>query len=79
MRWFGAYKWLLGPYSVGMAYFGERFDNGGANRGELDERAGSEHFEKLTDYQDAYLNLPPIATTWAKISSLLQSAMLSAH
>ncbi len=50
----GAYKWLLGPYSMGMAYFGERFDNGVPIEESWMNRLGSEHFEKLTDYQDAY-------------------------
>ena len=49
-----AYKWLLGPYSTGLAWFGPRFDDGLP----LDEnwlaRDGSEDFRGLVDYTDAY-------------------------
>lgn len=50
----GAYKWLLGPYSMGMAYFGERFDNGIPIEESWMNRLESERFENLTAYQDEY-------------------------
>lgn len=50
----GAYKWLLGPYSMGMAYYGERFDNGVPIEESWMNRLGSEHFENLTNYEHAY-------------------------
>lgn len=48
------YKWLLGPYGTGLAYFGERFDGGVPIEENWINRLESEQFEKLTDYQDAY-------------------------
>ena len=49
-----AYKWLLGPYSIGCAYFGPRF----ADARPLEEtwiaRKGSEQFSGLVDYVDEY-------------------------
>jgi selenocysteine lyase/cysteine desulfurase len=49
-----SYKWLLGPYSLGLAHYGERFD--GAEP--LEEiwlgRRGSEDFARLVEYEDAY-------------------------
>ncbi len=49
-----AYKWLLGPYSIGCAYFGPRF----ADARPLEEtwiaRLGSENFSGLVDYVDEY-------------------------
>ncbi|MCF8244596.1 MAG: aminotransferase class V-fold PLP-dependent enzyme [Saprospiraceae bacterium] len=50
----GGYKWLLGPYSMGMAYFGERFDNGVPIEESWMNRKDSERFENLTSYQDTY-------------------------
>lgn len=48
------YKWLLGPYSLGFAYLGERF----ADARPLEEtwigRRGSEDFAALVEYTDAY-------------------------
>ena len=50
----GTYKWLLGPYSMGLAFFGEKFDNGTPIEENWINRMGSEQFENLTLYQDAY-------------------------
>ena len=48
------YKWLLGPYGIALAYFGEAFDGGEP----LDEgwcnRHASEDFTNLINYQDRY-------------------------
>jgi len=48
------YKWLLGPYSIGVAYFGSRFDAGRPLEETWISRAGSEDFRRLVDYQDEY-------------------------
>jgi selenocysteine lyase/cysteine desulfurase len=49
-----AYKWLLGPYSLALAYFGPRFDDGVPLEETWMARDGSEDFQNLVDYQDAY-------------------------
>jgi selenocysteine lyase/cysteine desulfurase len=49
-----AYKWLLGPYSLSMAYFGPRFDEGVPIEETWIARKGSQDFQGLVDYQDAY-------------------------
>ena len=49
-----AYKWLLGPYSIGAAYFGPRFDDGIPLEETWIGREGSEDFQHLVDYQSAY-------------------------
>ena len=48
------YKWLLGPYSVGLAYFSERFDDGAPLEETWIGREGSEDFQRLVEYRDAY-------------------------
>lgn len=48
------YKWLLGPYSTGLAYLGERFDDGVPLEENWISRLGSERFAGLVDYQPAY-------------------------
>jgi selenocysteine lyase/cysteine desulfurase len=49
-----AYKWLLGPYSVALAYYSERFDDGIPLEETWIGRAGSEDFQGLVRYADAY-------------------------
>ena len=49
-----AYKWLLGPYSIGVAYLGPRFDSGVPLEETWLGRAGSEDFRALVDYRDEY-------------------------
>ena len=49
-----AYKWLLGPYSTGVAYFGPRFDGGIPLEETWLGREGSEDFKGLVDYQSEY-------------------------
>ena len=49
-----AYKWLLGPYSIGLAYFGPRFRDGRPLEEGWMAREGSEDFSGLTDYEDRY-------------------------
>ena len=49
-----AYKWLLGPYSMALAYFNERFDNGVPIEENWINRKDSDQFEKLVAYEDQY-------------------------
>ena len=48
------YMWLLGPYSVGLTYFGPRFDDGEPLEETWIGREGSEDFEHLVDYRAGY-------------------------
>jgi selenocysteine lyase/cysteine desulfurase len=48
------YKWLLGPYSISIAYFGSRYDRGEPIEENWIARHGSEDFQRLIDYQDEY-------------------------
>jgi selenocysteine lyase/cysteine desulfurase len=48
------YKWLLGPYSLGLAYFGERFDRAAPLEETWLGRRGSEDFARLVEYADEY-------------------------
>jgi len=49
-----AYKWLLGPYSLGLAYYGPRFDDGEPLEETWIGRMGSEDFRALVQYRDDY-------------------------
>jgi selenocysteine lyase/cysteine desulfurase len=48
------YKWLMGPYSMGFAWFGPRFDDGEPLEETWIGRKGSENFKELVNYQDEY-------------------------
>jgi selenocysteine lyase/cysteine desulfurase len=48
------YKWLLGPYSLGYAWFAPRWREGVPCEENWMARAGSEDFTGLVDYTDAY-------------------------
>ena len=48
------YKWLLGPYTLGGAYLGPRYDRGEPLEESWIARKGSEDFRRLVDYADAY-------------------------
>jgi selenocysteine lyase/cysteine desulfurase len=48
------YKWLLGPYSLGLAYYGERCDGWAPLEETWLGRLGSEDFTRLVDYADEY-------------------------
>lgn len=48
------YKWLLGPYSIGLAYYGEYFDNGKPIEESWMNRLNSEDFTSLVTYQEKY-------------------------
>jgi selenocysteine lyase/cysteine desulfurase len=49
-----AYKWLMGPYGIGFAYYGERFSDGVPLEENWITRAGAEDFSRLVAYEDAY-------------------------
>ncbi len=48
------YKWLLGPYGIGLAYYGEYFDNGMPVEENWINRLFSEDFTNLVNYQNEY-------------------------
>lgn len=48
------YKWLLGPYSIGLAYYGSYFDNGKPVEENWINRLNSEDFAGLVNYQHQY-------------------------
>lgn len=48
------YKWLMGPYSIGMAYYGPAFDNGSPIEENWINRKNSEDFAGLVNYEPEY-------------------------
>ncbi|RLD19223.1 MAG: aminotransferase [Bacteroidetes bacterium] len=48
------YKWLLGPYGLGMAYYGEYFDNAMPIEENWINRLNSEDFSGLIEYEETY-------------------------
>ena len=48
------YKWLTGPYGLGLAYFGPRFDVGVPVEENWITRLGSENFAGLVQYREEY-------------------------
>jgi len=44
------YKWLMGPYGLGVAYFGERFDEGTPLDNNWMNHEGAEDFANLVNY-----------------------------
>lgn len=48
------YKWLMGPYAIGLAYYGESFDNGKPVEENWINRLNSENFAALVNYQPEY-------------------------
>ena len=49
------YKWLMGPYSIGVAYFGPAYDDGIPLEENWITRRGSEDFSGLVSYSEDYL------------------------
>lgn len=49
-----AYKWLTGPYSIGCAWLGPRYDQGYPLEETWLGRVGSEDFRGLVQYRDEY-------------------------
>ena len=58
----GGYKWLLGGYSFGLAYYGEVYDNGTPIEENWMNRLHSEDFRGLVNYQAKY---KPFANRYA--------------
>jgi selenocysteine lyase/cysteine desulfurase len=50
----GGYKWLMGPYSLGYAYFNEKFEDGKPIEENWINRKDSEDFMNLVNYKDEY-------------------------
>jgi selenocysteine lyase/cysteine desulfurase len=48
------YKWLMGPYSLGLAYYGEYFDSGKPVEENWINRLHSENFAGLVNYATEY-------------------------
>lgn len=48
------YKWLMGPYSIGMAYYGERFDGGIPIEENWINRENAQDFAGLVNYEEHY-------------------------
>lgn len=49
-----SYKWLMGPYSLGLAYYGPAFDEGIPLEEAWSNRVDSNLFHRLTEYQPLY-------------------------
>ncbi len=71
------YKWLLGPYSIGLAYYGPLFDNGVPIEENWINREESHIFQKLAQYQPEYR---PLATRYSvgEQSNFILVAMMQA-
>ena len=50
----GGYKWLLGPYGLGMAYYADSLCNGNPIEHNWMNRLGSEDFTNLVNYQEHF-------------------------
>jgi selenocysteine lyase/cysteine desulfurase len=48
------YKWLMGPYGIALAYFGEYFDQGKPLEENWLNRLGSQNFKELVNYVSEY-------------------------
>jgi selenocysteine lyase/cysteine desulfurase len=48
------YKWMMGPYSTALAYWGDRFLDGRPLEENWTNRRGSENFARLVDYEESY-------------------------
>lgn len=48
------YKWLMGPYSIGMAYYSDSFNDGDPLEYNWINRKNSEDFSGLVNYEDQY-------------------------
>ncbi|WP_432412576.1 aminotransferase class V-fold PLP-dependent enzyme [Rasiella sp. SM2506] len=72
----GGYKWLMGPYGLGVAYYGERFHHGKPLENNWMNHVGSEDFSNLVHYNHA---LKPKATRYdvGESSNFILTPMLS--
>ncbi len=48
------YKWLTGPYAIGVAWYGPAFDGGAPLEENWITRRGSDRFNELVNYRDDY-------------------------
>ncbi|HNR06937.1 MAG TPA: aminotransferase class V-fold PLP-dependent enzyme [Saprospiraceae bacterium] len=48
------YKWLLGPYAIGCAYYGPAFDQGEPLEENWINKQYSQEFERILDYEESY-------------------------
>ena len=48
------YKWLTGPYAIGLAWYGPAFDDGTPLEENWIARRGSDRFNELVNYRDDY-------------------------
>ncbi len=69
------YKWLMGPYTCGFAYFGPFFDEGVPLEQNWINRQNSEDMANLTQYKDQY---KPLAARYnmGEQSNFIANAML---
>ena len=58
----GGYKWLLGPYGCGYAWYGPRMDDGIPLEENWINREKSDDFSRLSEYQSTYR---PLATRYS--------------
>ena len=49
-----SYKWLLGPYGFGLAYYGDRFDGGIPLEESWFAKKNSDRFSELVNYEENY-------------------------
>lgn len=72
----GGYKWLLGPYGLGVAYYGERFHDGKPLENNWMNHVGSENFSNLVNYNHT---LKPKATRYdvGESSNFILTPMLA--
>jgi selenocysteine lyase/cysteine desulfurase len=50
-----AYKWLMGPYAIGLAYYSKAFDNGSPIEESWLNRSNAHNFTSLTQYTEDYM------------------------
>lgn len=74
-----AYKWLLGPYTSGLMYLGEYFDNGDPIEESWLNRIGSDNFRTLSDYGNIAGHKPKAARyNMGEYSNFINLPMLKA-
>ncbi len=74
----GGYKWLMGPYSLGVAYYGPYFDNGIPIEENWLNRLNSEDFTGLVDYQPLYRPLANRYSVGEQSNFILTPLLLAA-
>ena len=72
------YKWLMGPYSLGVAYYGPYFDNGIPIEENWINRLNSEDFTGLVDYQPLYRPLANRYSVGEQSNFILTPLLLAA-